>query len=324
MTVSRVVNGEGRVLSATRELVEAAVERLRYVPNRAARTLAGAPLVELALLYSDPSAAYLSAYLVGGLDQTERSDVQLVVAQCRPGMETEVVSRLIARGIDGVVLPPPLCDSANMLAALTAAELPTVLVASGDPAQDLPSISIDDEAAAHAMTAHILSLGHRRIGLIAGSATQTASAKRVAGYRRALMEHGVVTDAALVAQGWFSYRSGLDAAEELLDLPAPPTAIFASNDDMAAATVAVAHRRGMDVPGDLTVCGFDDSTLATAIWPELTTIRQPTADMSRAAITMLTEAIRGREAGRHLLLDFALVRRQSDAPPRRRPRVAAG
>ena len=131
-------------------------------------------------------------------------------------------------------------------------------------------------------------------------------------------------DDALIARGLFTYRSGLDAAEMLLDVVDPPTAIFASNDDMAAATVAVAHRRGLDVPGDLTVCGFDDTTLATAIWPELTTIHQPIADMSRAAVEMLVSTIRRRGAPsadtiQHELLDFTLVRRQSDAAPRRRP-----
>jgi LacI family transcriptional regulator len=106
-------------------------------------------------------------------------------------------------------------------------------------------------------------------------------------------------------------------------LAAPPTAIFASNDDMAAAAVAIAHRRGLDVPRDLTVCGFDDTALATTIWPELTTIRQPIVEMSRTALELLLREIKDRKNGRngaaqHLVLDFDLIRRQSDAPPRER------
>jgi LacI family transcriptional regulator len=124
----------------------------------------------------------------------------------------------------------------------------------------------------------------------------------------------------------FSYRSGLDAAEQLLDLAVPPTAIFSSNDDMAAATVAVAHRRGLDVPGDLTVCGFDDTTLSTAIWPELTTIHQPIADMARAAVELLVGTIRRQRGSDGIVsqrvLDFTLIRRQSDAAPRHRPSAA--
>ena len=134
-----------------------------------------------------------------------------------------------------------------------------------------------------------------------------------------------------IAEGLFTYRSGLDAADQLLELAEPPSAIFASNDDMAAATVAIAHRRGLDVPGDLTVCGFDDTALATTIWPELTTIRQPVTEMSRIAVELLVHAIRMQKAGRsaeikepHLLADYALIRRQSDAAPRRRPTTGRG
>jgi LacI family transcriptional regulator len=135
-----------------------------------------------------------------------------------------------------------------------------------------------------------------------------------------MADAGIPVGAEQIAQGFFSYRSGLAAAEQLLDAKYPPTAIFASNDDMAAATVAVAHKRGLEVPGDLSVCGFDDTALAMAIWPELTTICQPIADMARAAIKLLAQRLRqpdDDDAGRdHLQLDFALVHRRSDAAPR--------
>ena len=174
------------------------------------------------------------------------------------------------------------------------------------------------------MTRHLVALGHRRIGFVCGNPNQTASDRRLAGYRDALIEAAIEVDDALIMPGLFSYRSGLDAAEQLMTLEARPTAIFASNDDMAAATVAVAHRHGIDVPGDLSVCGFDDTAIATTIWPELTTIHQPIAAMSRAALDLLAGEVRRRRAGqaiatRHMLLDFELVRRQSDATPRRRP-----
>ena len=325
MTVSRVINGQSNVRAATREAVSEAIRRLNYAPNPAARSLAGAGQPKIALLYSNPSAGYLSEFLVGSLDQGARSDVQLIVEKCDIGdHEVEVARHLIERGIDGIILPPPLCDSAAVLEVLTEAGVPTVVVATGSPPEHLLAVTIDDHQAAYTMTRHILSLGHRRVGFIVGETNQTASARRLEGYRAALREAGLAADDALIAPGRFTYRSGLDAAERLLDHAEPPTAIFASNDDMAAATVAVAHRRGLDVPGDVTVCGFDDTTLAIAIWPELTTIHQPIADMSRAAVEMLVAAIRGGGvASRHRLLDFTLVRRQSDAAPRRRPRTDA-
>ncbi|MFS0774009.1 LacI family DNA-binding transcriptional regulator [Sphingomonas sp. 1P08PE] len=326
MTVSRVINAESNVRDATRETVNAAIAQLNYAPNRAARSLAGASQIRLALLYSNPSAAYLSEFLVGSLDQAGRSDIQLVVQKCEVGDEARTVAeRLVGSGIDGIILPPPLCDARAVLDVLIDARIPTVVVATGCPPPEAAAISIDDRAAAQEMTRHLIELGHARIGFITGNPNLTASDERLEGYRAALADAGLPFDERLVAAGLFTYRSGLDAADELLDRDDPPSAIFASNDDMAAAVVAVAHRRGLDVPGDLTVCGFDDSAIATTIWPELTTIHQPIADMSRASVELLTTMLRARRTGdadiRHLTLDYTLIRRQSDAAPRRRPPV---
>jgi LacI family transcriptional regulator len=321
MTVSRVINGESNVRQETREAVQAAIAKLKYSPNLAARTLAGADQIRIGLLYSNPSSAYLSEFLVGSLEQARLSHVQLVVEKCDAKQhEEEVVRELLATGIDGLVLPPPLCDSKRIHTALMRADALAVAVASARPRSGLLAVRIDDHAAAAAMTRHIISLGHKRIGFIVGNPNQTASAQRFAGYGSALEEAGIAIDKSLIAQGLFTYRSGLKAAEQLLGLPKPPTAIFASNDDMGAATVTVAHRLHLDVPKDLTVCGFDDTEFARSIWPELTTIRQPIADMSRAAVELLVQKIRARRTGededaKQVLLDFTLVRRDSDAPP---------
>jgi LacI family transcriptional regulator len=318
MTVSRVINGASHVRQAARDAVNEAIAALNYAPNRAARSLAGGGQVRLGLLYSNPSAAYLSEFLVGSLDQASRSDVQLVVEKCDRGEGEETSARhLIRSGIDGILLPPPLCDSQPLIDLLAAENVTAVAVATARLADGVSTVSIDDFAAAEAMTRHIIAQGHRRIGFIIGNPDQTASARRLEGYTAALAEAGIAIDEALIRQGLFTYRSGLEASEALLDLPQPPTAIFASNDDMAAAAVAVAHRRGLDVPRDVSVCGFDDTALATAIWPELTTVRQPIAAMSRAAIEMLVAEVNARRQGkmpepRRLVLDFTLVERESD------------
>lgn len=328
MTVSRVINSEANVRDSTREAVNLAIAALNYSPNPAARSLAGAGQVRIGILYSNPSSAYLSEFLVGGLDQASRSDAQIVVEKCEIGdHEVEAARHLVAGGIDGIILPPPICDSQAVLAVLEEARVPTVVVATGRPPEQMLAVTIDDREAARAMTRHLMELGHRRIGFVMGNPNQTGSALRLEGYRLALEEAGLDADPALVAPGLYTYRSGLDAAEQLLEISNPPTAIFASNDDMAAAVVAVAHRHHIDVPGDLSVCGFDDTALATAIWPELTTIRQPIADMSRKSVDLLIAAIRqkgrSRTIERHVVLDHALIRRQSDAPPRRRPSTRA-
>ena len=326
MTVSRVINNESNVRETTRERVMHAVALLHYSPNPAARSLAGAQPIRHGLLYSNPSAAYLSEFLVGSLDSASQANIQLIVEKCEFGdHEIEVAQHLIAGGIDGLILPSPLCDSIDLLRMLATESIPSVAVGSGSPSPDLLAVSIDEVTAAQTMMRHIIALGHRRIGFVVGNPKQSVSAQRLEGYRVALAEAGIAFDDQLVAQGLFTYRSGLDAADTLLDVSDAPSAIFASNDDMAAAVVAAAHRRGLDVPRDLTVCGFDDdTTLATATWPELTTIHQPIADMARAGIELLVKEVRSRRSGHadaaeHIRLDFRLVRRETDAAPGRSP-----
>lgn len=321
MTVSRVMN-KGSVSDQARERVEQAIAELNYAPSSAARTLAGGEELRLGLLHSNPSAAYLSEFLVGGLDQASRSNVQLVVEKCdEVGREQSVIAHLVRGRVDGLILPPPLSDAPEVLAAARQSGLPVVAVATGRAPDWTLSVSIDDRRAAYDMTRHLGELGHRRIGFIIGAPNQTASAERLAGYRAALDDLGLPVDEALIVQGHFTYRSGLEAATMLLDLADRPSAIFASNDDMAAAAVAVAHRRGLDVPVDLSVCGFDDTAMAVTIWPELTTIRQPVTHMSRIAVDLLVQAIRAQRAGaplsaeRHVVAEYELIRRQSDAPP---------
>jgi LacI family transcriptional regulator len=321
MTVSRVVNNDSRVLPATRAKVDAAIAALGYVPNLAARSLAGARQCRIALLHSNPSAAYLSEFLMGSLAAAGANDALLQV-EPYDAIEppADLAKRLAQHRTDAVLLPPPLSDDLVLLDALRSAGLAIAQIATGRPSPLAQAVTIDDEAAAHAMTRHLLALGHRHIGFIAGNANQAASGLRRAGYERALREAAMAPASDLIVQGDFTYRSGLGAAETLLLRQPRPTAIFASNDDMAAAAVAAAHRRHLDVPNHITVCGFDDTAIATTIWPELTTIRQPVAAMSGEATRLLVEAIRNRTAEReepirHVRLDFELVRRVSDSPP---------
>jgi LacI family transcriptional regulator len=320
MTVSRVINNEASVREQTRASVLAAIEQLNYKPNRAARSLAGVAQMRIALLYSNPSASYLSELLMGSLDQASRSDVHLVVERCEFDKDEEkVVRRLVESGIGGFLLPSPLCDEPTLLEMLAKLGSRAVLIGPGRAHPDQSAVMIDEYQAAYDMTQHIVDLGHRRIGFIVGNPHQTASGQRLSGYLEAMAAAGLDVTDGMVMQGLFTYRSGYDAAVRLLDQPDPPTAIFASNDDMAAAVVAVAHRRHLDVPVDLSVCGFDDTAIASTIWPELTTIRQPIAEMARRAVDLLANEARGGRSGKarptHLTLDYTLVRRQSDAAP---------
>ena len=323
MTVSRVINDEDNVRKATREVVNKAIDELGYTPNQAARSLAGADQIRIGMFYDDARTSYVSTLLVGGLQQASKRNVQLSIARGATFEEgEEAIRRLASGGIDGIVLPPPLSDSARALKLLARQDMPAVIIASVDPLTPFSAVGIDDFEAARAMTDHIIGLGHTRIGFIAGAARQLASRQRFAGYKEALKNAGIAFDETLIAEGEFTYKSGLGAARKLLSLDPQPTAIFASNDEMAAATIAIAHRRNIDVPNDITVCGFDDAPLAITIWPELTTVRQPIEEMCRTAVDQLVDEIRARRAGKepvreHITLDFKIVHRNSDAPPRK-------
>ena len=332
MTVSRVVNGELNVRPGTREKVQAAITALSYMPNQAARRLAGSEPIRIGMLYIDPTAGYLNEFLIGLLNKASLRHVQLIVQRCdaaRDGEEAPV-AEMIANGIDGLILPPPFCDSQPLFKLVANTDTPTVVVSAGVPPEQVCAVGIDDYHAAYEMTRHLLNLGHHRLGFIVGDPYQSSSARRLAGFHAAMSDAGVdIEEEEVIAQGMFTYRSGLDAAETLLSQERRPTAIFASNDDMAAATVAIAHRMGLDVPSDLTVVGFDDAPLATTIWPELTTVRQPIMEMAGAAVDLLVRHIRARRSGEplpceHELMDFELVRRQSDAAPRLRPPLKLG
>jgi LacI family transcriptional regulator len=319
MTVSRVVNRESNVREPTREKVAAAIEALNYSPNLAARSLASADAVRIALLYSNPSSAYLSEFLIGSLEQSSQVGCQLLIEKCDgPKGAGGAVDKLLSAGVDGVVLPPPLCDSPTVQKALAAAGMLAVAVDTARESKLMSAVRIDDFEAARVMTNHLLSLGHRDIALIKGHPNQTSSHQRERGYRAAFAQAGAAPPEHRIVQGYFTYRSGLEAAELLLTALSRPSAIFASNDDMAAAAIAMAHRLKLNVPGDVTIVGFDDTALATTVWPTLTTVRQPIADMARAAVVLLTDQIRRRRAGlpldvEHKMLDFTLIKRESAA-----------
>lgn len=323
MTVSRVINDKRNVREATRTAVLEAIKTLNYSPNAAARTLAAGETTHIGLLYANPSAAYLSQFLVGALEGARKTGCHLVLEACeseRASEQAETTRQLLKTAIDGVILPPPLSESVAVHSEIAAAGTPVVTVAMGLPHANSLNVRIDDFAAAHEITSYLIELGHRRIGFIRGHPNLSASWERMRGFAAALKEHGLDPNEAPVEQGYFTYRSGLIAAERLLTRDPPPTAIFASNDDMAAATVNAAHRAGLDVPSDLSVVGFDDTAPAATVWPELTTIRQPIAEMAEAAIKLLMADLRSDPAAKEQtkaerVLRHQMIIRGSSAPP---------
>jgi LacI family transcriptional regulator len=225
-----------------------------------------------------------------------------------------------------LILVPPVGDNAAVLKILSDARMPCVLISPGDPPADCAHVSMDDTQAAREMTEYLLRLGHRRIGFIAGPPSQVAAPRRHAGHVAALRAAGLAIDEALIVPGDLRVRSGGGGCDRLLDLPAPPTALFASNDDMAMGAVVAAQRRGLQVPADLSVAGFDDSPLASLVWPQLTTVRQPVAEMGAAAVDRLVSrparlvpAAADVPPPNDAVLPHALIERGSTAAPKTLP-----
>lgn len=324
ITVSRVVNATGRVSAATRADVQAAIHRLGYTPHSAARNLAIAHRDRIAVLHDGSRSAALGKLLIGVLEESNRRSAQLLVREVEPRDPSawRTVSRLVEDRVLGVILPPPLGDTVCLVDALHAAEIPAVAVSAGGRCADTMSVGIDERRAAYELTQHLLALGHRRIGFIRGPAGWTAGGERWDGFVAALSDGGVDTGPIQVAQGECTFRSGIEAARMLLDDQPVPTAIFASCDKMAAAVIAVAHRQGLQVPDALTVVGFDDDLAACAIWPELTTVRQPVCEMAVEAVDLLISAIRSGSSGRSpdrckKVVGHHLILRGSAAPRQR-------
>jgi len=327
MTVSRVINNKKNVREKTRVAVLEMIEQLQYTPNSAARNLAAGETTHIGLLYSNPSAAYLSQLLVGALIAARRTGCHLVIEDCEAETEAEFAEaarRFASAEVEGVILPPPLSESHAILSALSAAKMPVVTIAMGNKYKNALNVCMDDFGAAKQMTEHLIALGHRRIAMIRGQPGVIATLERERGFRAAAKENGIAARDLLLEDGQYTFRSGLTAAERLIDLTDRPTAIFAGNDDMAAAAVSVAHRRGLDVPGDISIVGFDDTDPATTVWPELTTIRQPVSEMASAAIETLIEELRNRRRGHEpghgnkVLAHELIIRRSSGPVPVRR------
>lgn len=322
-TVSRVLNQEPGVHSETREQVLAVVQRLNYRPKQSARSLAGGRSFLLGLLYYDPSAAFVGGVQQGATLRCRESGYHLVVESLHndaPDLAVQVDRMVSALRPDGMILTPPLCDNPQVLQALRDSRTPCVLVSPADDSPDLPSVRMDDQRAAEEIINLLISLGHQRIAIIKGAKDQAATKLRYQGYLAALKAHRIALDKALVVQGEFTFDSGVEAAYKLLSLRQRPTAVFASNDDMALGVLAAAQRLGLAVPGDLSIAGFDDTPASARVWPPLTTVRQPMDEMARAAVDMLIGGSRG-EGGvaQHQVLPHELVVRDSTAKPEGKP-----
>jgi LacI family transcriptional regulator len=313
-TVSRVLNNHPYVSATTKQKVDAAMAELGFSPSIAARILAGTKSGQIALIYDNHSPYYMHQIMQGCWDRCHEEGMRLIaqpVDVADPGIGDQVRGMVRETAVDGVILSSPVTDCAPVLAALEALNIPFVRISPGTNHALTSSVFMDDCQAADDMTTHLINVGHRRIGFIIGHQNHLASNERLAGHKRALERVGIIPDPLLIAQGEFDFESGAFATEAFLSLAKPPSAIFASNDDMASGVLAVAHRRGVSVPEQLSVAGFDDTTLARVVWPPLTTIRQPVRDLAFTATSLLL----GDGGLEHRRLPHELIQRESVAAP---------
>ena len=320
-TVSRVMNAEPHVREEVRETVLRIARELRYRPKVSARSLAGARSYQLGFLLHLVSPYAIYAQL-GALRACRASGYHLVVEAidlAAPDLTSDMEALVNGLSVDGLILLPPVCDNQIVLKTLDIAAIPYVRVSPATVQEHSPRIEAEDAAAARVMTGHLLDLGHRRIALIQGPKNHAASARRLDGFRQALATRGLTPEPDLIQEGLFTFESGREAAARLLALSYPPTAIFASNDLMAFGVMAKAHELGLRIPEDVSVAGFDDIATASMVWPPLTTMRQPMADMAAAAaedlISTAGKGAAGRSEGARTFT-CELVVRASTAPPR--------
>jgi LacI family transcriptional regulator len=313
-TVSKVVNGRPDVAAGTRARVERLLDEHHYARTGAGRQRRSG-LIDL--VFNGLNSPWAVEILRGAEEWASSHETGVAVSAVRHGNARPAswTSALASHDTDGVILV--ISDpTAEQLEQLRGAGIPLVVVdPANPPPPELPSVGATNWAGGLAATEHLLSLGHRRIAAIGGPEDYLCSRARIDGYRSALERAGVAFDQALVRHGDFEHEGGFVRGGELLDLPDRPTAIFAGNDQHALGVYEAARQRALRIPQDLSVVGFDDLPVARWLSPPLTTVRQPLAEMGRAAAQMLGELIEDRPLGsRRVELSTELIARESTGP----------
>lgn len=325
-TVSRVINKEANVRPEMQERVQASIDKLGYVPSIAAQRMSGSrSYLILALNDRERTIAdwrarqgsdWVDQMLLGGMlkcaEHGYRMLIELVDTH-NDHVERELNAALIALQPDGVILTPPHSDNPLITHLLEDRKVPFARIGSLGNGGGIPLV-MGDEGAAKLSTRHLIDLGHKRIGFIAGSPDYELSGWRTDGWREEMQSAGLATDN-LLADGNFSYESGIKAAEKLLSPDVRPSAIIASNDQMALATMDVAGERGLQVPNDLSVISFDNTPLAIFSQPPLTAVDQPVAETAARAVELIIAAHKGKKApSQPTVIDAKLIQRGSTGP----------
>jgi LacI family transcriptional regulator len=315
-TVSRVLNNKENVNAETRERVLQVMTQLGYVGNATARSLAGGSSRVIGLLVDHLNTEYMGE-IIRGIDEVlENNDYNLMLytTHRQKTREAAYVTKLTHGFADGLILIVPRNEKAY-LDTLQQRKFPYVLIDYQGYNRHVPSIMTTNKKGAYDATTYFIATGHRRIGFITGEMAYGCAIERLAGYRAALEDHGLPFDEALVSEGNFLQPRGHYCTQELLNLAEPPTALFVSNDVMAFGAMEAARERGLRIPDDLSIIGFDDIPQAAHVHPPLSTVRQPLEEMGRRAATLLLQFIANPSSEiERIELSTRLVIRESCRP----------
>lgn len=326
-TVSRVINNETNVRPEMKERVQASIDRLGYVPSIAAQRMGGSrSYLILAINDRDRTIAdwrarlgtdWVDQMLLGGMLKCAEHGYRMIfelVDTHSDHVERELLGAIAALRPDGIILTPPHSDNPQIVALLDEQEIPFVRIGSKQNGAGIP-VSMDDEGSACQATRHLIEHGHKAIGFIAGSPEYELSGWRIDGWRNVMQQAGFATEG-LLAEGDFSFVSGEVAARQLLDRADRPSAIIASNDQMALATLEVARALGINVPQELSLISFDNTPLVHFTQPPLTAVDQPIAATTAKAVELIIAARNGQPAPDRLtIVPATIVERSSVAPP---------
>ena len=317
-TVSRALSRPEKVLPATRARIEQAAAALGYVPNTVARTLKTQRSGKILVTVPDIANPFFAQILQGAEDAAQAVGYAVLLGDTQnlPEREERYAQMLRRNEADGlIVLGHRLPPTARDIVQQQGSAAPVVNGCEFDPALGIPSVHIDNAAAARAVMEHLYGLGHERIAVVGGPTDNPLHQQRLEGARAAGKAHGRLRSLSVVP-GDFSVESGHAAALALLGRTPAPTAIFCFSDQMALGALAACRDRGIRVPDDLSIVGFDDLASSRYLTPALTTIRQPMRDIGACAVNLLLAIIEGRDVPLQQTLAFSLMLRGSTGGPR--------
>jgi LacI family transcriptional regulator len=318
-TVSRVINGEPYVTEETRAKVQAAIRAVGYAPNISARRLAQNKSYMICILMYPGFSPAASEILARIMDIGYEENYDILIQPYFPPharSRRKLVSLIYEHRIDGFVTTPPVDADEFVSDMLATYKTTQVQVSPFHPDERIPYVTGEDVQGARAMTNHLLDLGHRRIAFLTGPRNMRASDDRLAGYRVAQQERGVLCDEQLIRGSEWTFDGGYTETRLMMDLPNPPTAIFAGNDEAAYGVIYAAQELGLRVPDQLSIGGYDDLNLSKTIWPGLTTVHQPADELLELATRLLIRILKGENPeDRTQRVSSHLVVRGSTAPP---------